>query len=82
MAKYDQLPIYRKGLELIVFLENAVRGFSRYHKYSIGERLRQTSWDVVTLVVRANNTPVAERRRRAPWAVDCQAADETASAVG
>jgi hypothetical protein len=62
MARYDQLPIYRKGLELIVFLENAVRQFSRYHKYSIGERLRQSSWDVVTLVVKANNTPVAERR--------------------
>ena len=62
MARYDQLPIYRKGLELIVFLENAVRGFSRYHKYSIGERLRQTSWDVVTLVVKANNTPVVSRR--------------------
>ena len=62
MARYDQLPIYRKGLELIVFLEKAVRQFSRYHKYSIGERLRQTSWDVVTLVVKSNNTPMAERR--------------------
>jgi hypothetical protein len=58
MARYDQLPIYRKAVELIVFIEKAVRNFSRYHKYSIGERLRQTSWDVVTLVVKANNTPV------------------------
>ncbi len=62
MARYDQLPIYKKALELIVFLENAVRGFSRFHKYSIGERLRQTSWEVITLVVRANNTPVKVRR--------------------
>jgi len=62
MAKYDQLPIYKQAMELIVFIENSVRGFSRYHKYSIGERLRQTSWDVVTLVVRVNNTPVALRR--------------------
>lgn len=62
MARYDQLPIYRLALELTVFLEKTVRHFSRYHKYSIGERLRQTSWDVVTLVVRANNTPVSERR--------------------
>ena len=62
MARYEQLPIYKKALELIVFLEKAVRQFSRYHKYSIGERLRQTSWDVITMVVRANNTPVSERR--------------------
>ena len=61
MAKYQQLPIYRLALELVVFLEDTVRGFSRYHKYSIGERLRQTSWDVVTLVVKANNTPVGSR---------------------
>ena len=61
MAKYQQLPIYRLALELVVFLEDTVRGFSRYHKYSIGERLRQSSWDVVTLVVKANNTPVARR---------------------
>ena len=61
MARYDGLPIYRRAQELVVYLEKAVRGFSRYHKYSIGERLRQASWDVVTLVVRANNTPVKER---------------------
>ena len=35
MARYNQSPIYRKALELIVFLEKAVRGFSRYDKYSI-----------------------------------------------
>ncbi len=64
MARYDGLPIYKRALELVVFLEKAVRHFSRYHKYSIGERLRQTSWDVVVLVVQANNTPVARRRER------------------
>ncbi len=62
MAKYGHLPIYKKALELVVFLENSVRGFSRYHKYSIGERLRGISWDLVTQIVRANNTPVKIRR--------------------
>jgi len=62
MARYDQLPIYRSAVELIVFMEKAVRNFSRYHKYSIGERLRLASWDIVTLVVKANNTPVNQRQ--------------------
>ena len=62
MAKYDHLPIYKKAMELMVFLENAVRGFSRYHKYSIGERLRAASWEAVTLIVKANNMPVNTRR--------------------
>jgi len=25
MAKYDQLPIYKQAMELIVFIENSVR---------------------------------------------------------
>lgn len=62
MAKYEHLPIYKASMELVVFIENAVKGFSRYHKYSIGERLRKASWDVVTLIVKANNTPVKQRR--------------------
>ena len=61
MAKYEHLPIFRKATELTVYLENAVRGFSRYQKYSIGERLRQTSWDLLMLIVRANNEDIDER---------------------
>ncbi len=57
MARFEQLPIYKKALELVVFLERAVRGFSRFHKYSIGERLRGISWDLITAIVKANNVP-------------------------
>jgi hypothetical protein len=62
MARYEHLPIYRNALELVVYVETVVRGFSRYHKYTIGTRLREATWQVVALVVKANNTPVAERR--------------------
>jgi hypothetical protein len=62
MARYDHLPIYRAALGLIVYVETVVRSFSRYHKYTIGTKLRESCWQVVTLVVKANNTPVAERR--------------------
>ena len=62
MARFDHLPIYRQAQELMVYVETVVRGFSRYHKYTIGTRLREATWQVVTLVVKANNTPVTERR--------------------
>jgi len=62
MAKYDHLPIYKNALELTVYLEDTVKGFSRYHKYTIGTRLRDSCWEVVTTIVKANNTPVAKRR--------------------
>ena len=41
MAKYEHLAIYKKSLELAVYMETAVKGFSRYHKYTIGAALRK-----------------------------------------
>jgi hypothetical protein len=74
MARYEQLPIYKKALELVVFLERAVRGFSRFHKYSISERLRGISWDLITGIVKANNvtTPPEARHPKPmapPWGI-------------
>jgi hypothetical protein len=39
MGRYEHLPIYLKAAELNLFLQNAVRHFSRYNKYSIGTEL-------------------------------------------
>lgn len=55
MARYEHLPIYKKAMDLAVYVENAVRGFSRYHKYSIGSDLRNLSRGVVTLIISANS---------------------------
>jgi hypothetical protein len=34
MARYDHLSIYRSAMRLAVHLENTVRGFPRYVKYT------------------------------------------------
>ena len=34
MARYEQLPIYTKAMELSVYLEGVVANFSRYHNYA------------------------------------------------
>jgi len=36
MARYEHLPIYRDALNLAVYFEKMVAGFSRYHKYTLG----------------------------------------------
>lgn len=36
MARYDHLPIYRAAFDLAVHLEQIVRHFDRYHKYTLG----------------------------------------------
>jgi hypothetical protein len=55
MAQYEHLPIYRKAFDMTVYVENIVRGFSRYHKYTLGSDLRRLSAEIVRLIVRANS---------------------------
>ncbi len=55
MAQYEHLPIYRKAFDMSVYIENIVRGFSRYHKYTLGTDLRNLSREIVRLIVRANS---------------------------
>ncbi len=55
MAQYEHLPIYKQALDLAVYLEKAVSGFSRYHKYSLGADLRKIARHNITLIVRANS---------------------------
>jgi len=42
-------------MELTIFLEIAVRQFSRYHKYSIGTELRAISRKMINLIIKANS---------------------------
>ena len=55
MAQYEHLPIYRKAFDLSIHLESTVRGFSRYHKYTLGTGLRNLSRQIVQLIIRANS---------------------------
>src|SRR3990172_3887339 len=55
MAHYEHLPLYRKTMDLAVYLENVVRGFARYQKYALGADLRRLSKELVTLVIKANS---------------------------
>lgn|SRR5574341_557498 len=55
MSQYEHLPIYRKAMDLAVYIENVVRGFSKYHKYTLGTDLRNLSRAVVRLIIRANS---------------------------
>ena len=55
MARYEHLPIYKATLDVAVYLEKAVAGFSRYYINSIGAELREHSRRVIKLMMLANN---------------------------
>lgn len=67
MAKYEHLPIYREAFKFLIFCEQTVRNFSRYHKYTHGSDLRNAAREAVKLIIRANNSrpkgPVLEDLR-------------------
>jgi len=52
--QYDNLPIYKATLDLCVYMETIVRGFEKYHKYTIGVDLRNLSKELLFLIHRAN----------------------------
>ena len=55
MAKYEHLHIYKRAMDLPIYLEAVVRGFSRYHKYPIGSELRELSREIVRRIIAANS---------------------------
>jgi hypothetical protein len=56
MARYEHLPIYKQAMDIAVYFEQTVAGFSRYHKYTLGTELRHQSKQIVSQIVKANQT--------------------------
>ena len=54
MAQTEHLPIYKAAYDLCLYFEQVVRNFPRYHKYSIGQDLRDGARRILKLIVRAN----------------------------
>lgn len=48
-------PIYRNASALVIAIEEAVRQFPRYHKYTLGAELRTTVYDLLTAITYSIN---------------------------
>ena len=72
--RYRQLPLWRDAQRLLVEIEQAVRGFTRYNKYSIGSELRQQAMSLCRLIARAAQQSDAQHRlallERLVWEVE------------
>lgn len=52
--KYEDLPIYKSVLDLCVYMEQIVKTFDKYYKYTIGVDLRVYSKELLFLIHRVN----------------------------
>ena len=55
MAQSEHLPIYKRAYDLCLYLDQVVRNFPRYQKYSLGTDLRAAARQALRLVVRADS---------------------------
>ena len=62
--RYRQLPLWRDANRLLLEVEQAVRGFSRHHKYTLGAELRRLSLNVCRLAAPAAQAKGARQRLR------------------
>ena len=60
---FELPPIVKLAEQVLVDIENAVRRFSRFHKYTHGAQLREQAMKVARLAHRAWR----DRRRQAEW---------------
>ena len=51
---YFNLQIYRDAIKLAVYLEDIVKSFDKYHKYTIGKDLRKKSKKLLFLIHRVS----------------------------
>jgi hypothetical protein len=55
MAHYDSLPVYKASYVLLVEIFKFTQNFSREYKYTLGERLKNETIDMITDIYRANS---------------------------
>ncbi|MCL4758068.1 MAG: four helix bundle protein [Rhodocyclaceae bacterium] len=62
--RYRHTPLWRDASRFLVEVEQAVRRFPRYHKYTLGAELRTQAMNVCRLVARAAQANEAGERER------------------
>ena len=55
MARYIHLPIYKKSYDLLIEIFKITKEFTREYKYTIGEKLKDETMELIMQIYRANN---------------------------
>lgn len=55
MAVYSELPVYKASYDLFTGIFEFTRNFNREYKYTIGEKLKNETIEMITNIYRANS---------------------------
>jgi len=61
MALFTNLPVYKLGYDLLIEIYNRTKSFPREYKYTIGEKLKAESLNMLINVYKANKSKVINR---------------------
>ena len=54
MARYAHLPIFQKGYDLIIRFFQETRNFPREHKFTLGQKIKDTGLELLDWIIMAN----------------------------
>ena len=58
MATYDRLPVYRASYDLLVEIFQFTKNFTREYKYTVGEKLKNETLEMIMNIYRANTRQI------------------------
>lgn len=56
MALFTELPVYKLGYDLLIVVYERTKTFSREYKYTLGERLKNETTDMLINVYKSNKS--------------------------
>jgi len=56
MAIYDELPVYKASYDMLLTIFQFTANFSREYKFTLGEKLKNETIELIILVYRANSS--------------------------
>jgi hypothetical protein len=55
MSLYEELPVFKASYDLLLGIFQFTSNFTREYKYTVGEKLKNESLELIILVYRANS---------------------------
>lgn len=56
MALYSELPVYKLGYDLLIAIYGRTKLFTREHKYTLGEKLKNETLELLISIYKANKS--------------------------